>query len=94
VHAILLPSDAASQWRGRIQVCELLRRCDLVPARPFGQNSSEQAWRSRANKRRDGAAPAQLFIAGLVQRLRDVVRCSASSTKASGLKGSIATMSS
>ena len=69
----LLHGYAASPRRGRVQVCELLRRYDLLPARPYGQHSSEQAWRSRANKRRDGAAPAQLFIAGHVQRLRDVV---------------------
>ena len=56
-----------------LQVCEFLRRYDLVPARPYGHHSSEQAWRARANKRRDGAAPAQLFIADLVQRLRHVV---------------------
>ena len=57
-----------------MQVCEWLLNDHLVPARPFGQHSSEQAWRSRANKRRDAVAPKPLHIADLLQRLRDVVR--------------------
>ncbi len=56
-----------------MQVCEWLLQYSLVPARPYGQHSSEQAWRSRANKRRDAVAPKPLHIAGLLQRLRDVV---------------------
>jgi len=56
-----------------VQVCEWLLQYSLVPARPFGQHSSEQAWRSRANKRRDAAAPKPLHIADLLQRLKDMV---------------------
>lgn len=54
-------------------MCEWMLRNDLMPARPFGQHSSEQAWRSRANKRRDAAAPKQLRIADLLHRLKDAV---------------------
>lgn len=56
------------------QVTEWLRQHALLPERDSGQYSSEAAWRSRLNKRRDASAPQPLFVARLLQQLEAVVR--------------------
>ena len=41
--------------------------------RRWGAYASEQEWRGVVNRRRDAAAPQPLFLADLLQELRDAV---------------------
>lgn len=56
-----------------LQVAEWLQQHSLLPERDCGQYSSERAWRSRLNKRRDASAPLPLFIARLQMQLEAAV---------------------
>ena len=57
-----------------LQVAEWLLQHGLLPERDSGQYSSERAWKSRHNKRRDASEPQPLFIARLQEQLEAVVR--------------------